>query len=50
MILRGFYRKLYAFYMIRKKPVEYAKKIGVNFPGGGGYTYMGALLGEVSLG
>lgn len=39
MILRGFYRKLYAFYMIRKKPVEYAKKIGVNFPGGGLHLY-----------
>lgn len=46
MILRGFYRKLYAFYMIRKKPVEYAKKIGVNFPGGGATLIWEPCLGK----
>lgn len=39
MNLRKFYRKIYTFVMVRKKPVKYAKKIGVNFVEGGLYLY-----------
>ena len=33
MSFRSFYRKLYYFFVGRKNPLKYAKKIGVNFKG-----------------
>ena len=33
MNFRRFYRKWYAFFVARKNPLKYAKKIGVNFKG-----------------
>lgn len=47
-IKRIFYREIYSKF----KPLQYAKKIGVNFGGGGllRYTYMEGFRGEQSLG
>ena len=39
MRVKRLWRKLYTAYMVRKNPIKYAEKIGVNFVRGGLYLY-----------
>ena len=43
-------KRLRKFYLRRFKPIEYAKRIGVNFPEVGGDISMGILTGVLSRG
>lgn len=45
MTIKKFISKVRGVLLRRLEPLKYASKIGVNFPRGGGYTYMGKLLG-----